>query len=96
MPVNCALINESVKAMNSCSSISLGVAYRNDSLGNCSASPYTGSVCRPQLLAWQDCAVGGTEDVFLDLSLMEQSQEESERDVAQFLHFLSELPHCSP
>ena len=70
----------------------MGVAYRNDSLGNCSAAPYSGSVCRPQLLAWQDCAVGGAEDVFLDLSLMEQSQEESERDVAQFLHFLSESP----
>ena len=60
--------------------------------GNCRAENYTGTVRRQLLMTWQDCAVGGADkDVFLDLTLMEQSQEERERDAAQFLHFLSEL-----
>ena len=79
-----------------CSSLSWGVAYPNSSHeGNCRPENYTGIVCRQQLMTWQDCAVGGAEkDVFLDLTLMEQSQEESERDAAQFLHFLCELCLC--
>ena len=84
-------MNETVKALSNCSSFSWGLVYHHDSLDNCSAEPYAGSVCRKQLLAWQECAVGGAEDVFLDLTFMEQSQVERERDVAQFLHFLCEL-----
>ena len=91
--VNCTNINKSIKAANNCSSFSWGLAYPNDSPGNCSAENYTGSVCRQQLLAWQECAFGGTEDVFLDLTYMKESQAERERNVAQFLHFLREL--CS-
>ena len=46
-------------------------------------------------MTWQDCAVGGADkDVFLGLTLMEQSQEERERDAAQFLHFLCQLYLC--
>ena len=46
-------------------------------------------------MTWQDCAVGGAEkDVFLDLTLMEHSQEKRERDAAQFLHLLRELYLC--
>ena len=89
--VNCAKINESVKELSNCSSISWSEVPPNGSLGNCSAELYTGSVCRQQLLAWQGCAVGGAEDVFLDLTSMVQSQEESERDAARFLHYLREL-----
>ena len=74
-----------------CSLISWGTAYPEMHSGNCSAEPYTGSVCRQQLLAWQDCAVGGVEEVLLDGSLMEQSQAERERDTAQFHHFLREF-----
>ena len=76
-----------------CSSLSWGVGYPNGSLeGICRPENYTGIVCRQQLMTWQDCVVGGADkDVFLDLTLMEQSQEERERDAAQFLHFLREL-----
>ena len=90
-PVNCTKFNESIKALSNCSSFSWGTANPHDSPGNCSGENYTGSVCRQQLLAWQKCAVGGAEYVLLDLSLMEQSQEEREKDVSQFLHFLCEL-----
>ena len=92
--MNCSNINESVMASGMyCSSLSWGVAYPNGShKGNCRPENYTGIVCRQQLMTWQDCVVGGEhKDVFLDLTLMEQSQEERERDAAQFLHFLCEL-----
>ena len=95
--MNCSTINESVKASGNCSSFSWGVAdpHGTHAAGNCSAEIYTGIVCRQQLSAWQDCAVGGAnKDVFLDLTLMEQSQEERERDAAQLLHFLRELFVC--
>ena len=68
------------------------MADPDESLGNCSAENYTGSVCRQQLMTWQECILGGeAEDVFLDVTLMEQSQEERERDAARNLHFLCEL-----
>ena len=67
------------------------MTYPNDSPDNCSAVNYTGSVCRQQLQAWQECAVGGAGEVFLDLTFRKQSQEERERDVARFLYFLGEL-----
>ena len=60
----------------------------------CSVEAYTGSVCKQQLLEWQECAVGGAEDVFLDLTSMDQSQQERERDVAQLLYFLRKLFPC--
>ena len=90
-PVNCKRLNESVQPLSNCSSISWGEAYSNNGLANCSAEPYTGSVCRQQLLAWQGCAVGGAQDVLLDMTLVELTQVERERDAAQFLHFLREL-----
>ena len=92
--MNCSTINESVKASGNCSSFSWGVAEPNGShaVSNCSAELYTGIVCRQQLIVWQDCAVGGeSKDVFLDLTLMEQSQEKREKDAAQLLHFFREL-----
>ena len=89
--VNCSNVNESVKALSSCSSFSWSIAYSIDRPGNCSGENYTGSVCRPQLLLWQNCSAGSGQDVLLDLTLMEHSQEERERDVAQFLHFLREF-----
>ena len=67
------------------------MASTSENPGNCITESYTGSVCRQQLLAWQECAVGSAGDVFLDLTLMEQPQEERERDAAQFLHFLGKL-----
>ena len=57
----------------------------------CNPKPYTGSLCRQQLLAWQECAVGRAEDVLLDLTIGELSLEERERDVFQFLYFLRKL-----
>ena len=67
------------------------MAYPHGDFDGCSAEPYTGSVCRQQLLVWQECTVGGAEDVILDMTFMEQSQDERERDVAQFFHFLRKL-----
>ena len=89
--VNCSIANTSVKAWSNCSLLSWSMAYATDSPGSCSAENYTGSVCRPQLLLWQDCTAGSRQDVLLDLTLTERSQEERERDVAQFLHLLREL-----
>ena len=92
--MNCFNINESVRASGMyCSSLSWGAKYSNASLeGICRPENYTGSVCREQLVTWQDCSAGGEhKNVYLDLTLMEQSQEERERDAAQFLHFLCEL-----
>ena len=89
--VNCSNINGSVKESSGCSLFSWSTAYSNDRPGNCSAENYTGSVCRPQLLLWQDCSAGSRQDVLLDLTLMEHSQEEGERDASQFLHFLREF-----
>ena len=84
-------VNESVKELGNCSSFTWSMAYPNDSPGYCSAVNYTGGVCRQQLQAWQECAVGGAGGAFLDLSFREQSQEERERDVANFLYFLVKL-----
>ena len=92
--MDCSNVNEDVKASGMyCSSLSWGVAHPNGSHeGNCRVENYTGIVCRQQLMTWQDCAVGGADkDVFLDLTLMQQSQEQRERDAAQFLYFLREL-----
>ena len=90
--VNCNAVHyRSTNDTTKCSSL----PWKNGSLTNSTngrnVSVYTGSVCRQQLLAWQECAVGDAEDVFLDLTFMEQSQEKSERDVARFLHFLRKL-----
>ena len=74
-----------------CSPFSWNVVDPNEESGGCSAEAYTGSVCSQHLLAWQECAVGGAKDVFLDVTSMDQSQQERERDVAQFLYFLGEL-----
>ena len=75
-----------------CPSISWAMAYPDNNQGNCSAKPYTGIMCNTQLLAWQECAIGSVQDVILlDLSKSEQSEEERERDVARFLHFLRKL-----
>ena len=77
-----------------CALFSWGKVPLHDNLGNCSAKPYTGIMCNKQLLAWQECAVGSVQDVVLldhPLSNGEQSEEERERDVAQFLHFLCKL-----
>ena len=74
-----------------CSLVSWGTAYPEKSTGNCSAEPYTGNVCRQQLLAWQECAVGVVEEVLLDGRLMEQSEAERERDIAQFHYYLREF-----
>ena len=66
--------------------------YPYDKFSNCSVELYTGSVCSKQLGAWQECTVGNVQDVMLlDLMNSEQSQEERERDAAQFLHYLREL-----
>ena len=92
--VNCAELNGTVNTSTECSLFSLANAYSNHSTENCTPVTYTGSYCRLQLLTWQDCVVESTKSVLLDATSMEQTQEEKERDVAQFLHFLSEFGHC--
>ena len=96
VPVNCTIGVEN--ASLDCSLIPWATFYSETSPGNCSAEPYAGSVCRQQLLAWHECAVGGVEEVLLDGNLMETSQEERERDTAKFHHFLREFTrwlHCT-
>ena len=89
--VNCISINESVKGLHNCSSFSWGISPSTASFDQCGPEFYTGSVCRQQLLAWQECSVGSAEDVYLEMTFMEKYQEESERDATQFLQFLCEL-----
>ena len=90
---DCALASdECASASADCAFLSWGKVPLHDNLGNCSARPYTGITCNKQLLAWQECAVGSVQDVvLLDFSNSEHSEEERERDVTQFLHFLRKL-----
>ena len=93
LPVNCTNVSEDVNATANCSLFSWGVVIADDGDDSCSANAYmyTGGVCWPQLLAWQECAVGNAEVVFLDSNFTEQSQQEKERDASRFFHFLSKL-----
>ena len=90
--VNCAELNGTLSTSTECSLFSSTKAYSNHSTGNCTPVTYTGRLCRFQLLTLQDRVVQATKSVLLDVTSMEQTQEEKERDVAQFLHFLSEFP----
>ena len=92
--VNCTNVNETLKVLRNCTFFTWEMVYSSNNQSHCSAEPYTGSVCSRQLLAWQECKIGGSENVLLDMTLKEQSQQERERDVAQFLHFLCELLMC--
>ena len=65
-----------------------------DNNGVCNPKPYTSSLCRQQLLTWQECAVGEAKDPFLDLDFEELSLEEREKDVSQFLYFLRKFSHA--
>ena len=91
MPVNCTKQNTSSRPMSGCSSYSWIAVYHDQNNGDCVPEPYTGTVCRQQLLAWQECVTGRSGDVLLDSSLKEPSQEQREKDVSQFLHFVREL-----
>ena len=92
LPANCTKMHGSGSAMTDSSSYSWGTVV-NGVDGECTPQAYTGNVCGQQLLAWQECTGGGAEDVFLDSTSKKLSQEERERDVARFLHFLRELTH---
>lgn len=92
LPANCTKMYGSGSAMTDCSSYSWGTVV-NGVDGQCTPQAYTGNVCWQQLLAWQECTGGAAEDVYLDLESTNISQEERERDVARFLHFLRELTH---
>ena len=76
---------------SNCSLFAWRKGFRNNASASCSAETYTGNVCRQQLLAWQECAVGGAEDVHIELTVAELSQAKKEKDVSQFLQFLSKL-----
>ena len=89
---NCPKIQGNDTLSFGCAFFSFGMTYPYDNLSNCSAEFYTGSVCCKQLGSWLECTVGNVQDVILlDLRNSEQSQEERERDAAQFLHYLGEL-----
>ena len=90
-PVNCTEMIGSGLGSVDCISYSWGMVLDDENHGVCNPKPYTSSVCRQQLLAWQECAVGGGEDVFLDLTFGELSQEEREKEVSQFLYFIRKL-----
>ena len=96
--MNCAkklhLEDDTTKTSN-CSLFAWRKGIRNNTNASCSAETYTGSVCRQQLLAWQECAVGGAEDVHIELTVTELSQAKKEKDASQFLRFLSKLMDIS-
>ena len=91
VPVNCTKTSTVENASVDCSLVSWGTVFPETGAGNCSAESYIGSSCRQQLLAWRDCVVGGSGDVLVDRNFKEDPQEEKERDVAQFHHFLREF-----
>ena len=74
--------------MPNCSLFSWGKGFPNYRDASCNAEPYTGTVCGKQLLAWQECVIGGGEEVFLDQTLMESSYPQKEKEASQFLQFL--------
>ena len=88
IPFNCSDIKASELGSVDCVSYSWGRVLDVDNHGICIPHPYTSSLCRQQLLAWQECAVGGAEDPLLDLNVGKLSLEEREKDISQFLHFL--------
>ena len=79
-------------AEKGCNLYMRGAVYHDQNNGDCIPGVYTGTVCRQVLLAWQECTTGFSEDVhiLLDTTLKEQTQEEREKNVTQFLHFLRE------
>ena len=91
--MNCSDINASEVGSVDCLSYSWGRVIDEDNHGVCNLNPYASSLCRQQLLAWQECAVGGAEDLLLDLTFGELSLEERERDISQFRHFLRKFSH---
>ena len=94
VPFNCSDINASELGSVDCVSYSWGRVLDVDNHSVCNPKPYTSSLCRQQVRAWQECALGGTEDLLLDLTFTELSLEERERDVSQFLHFLRKFSHA--
>ena len=92
---NCSDINGSEFGSLDCISYSWGRILNTETNGVCNPEPYTNGLCRPQLLAWQECVVGGgAEDVLIDWTFGELSLEERERDVSQFLYFLRKFSHA--
>ena len=91
--LNCSDINASGLGSVDCVSYSWGRVLDEDNHGICNLNPYNSSSCRQQLLAWQECALGSAEDLFLDFTFGELSLEEKERDASQFLHFLRRFSH---
>ena len=90
-PVDCERISRGKNESTGCSFISWGMDFPSDHHGNCSAEAYSLSVCMQQLLAWQECAIGQSEPLFLDLTFTEQSLKERERDITQFMQLLREF-----
>ena len=96
-PDNCTEMNTTQLQSVDCILYSWGRVLDDENHDtSCNPKPYTSSVCRQQLLAWQECAVGTMEDLFLDLTIGELSQLERERDASQFLYFLRELCNAQP
>lgn len=90
VPVNCTKKSKGDDGTitSNCSLFVWGEIIPTNSDASCSAERYTGSVCRQQLLAWQECAIGGAEDVFLDRMITELSQPQREKQAYQFLQLL--------
>ena len=67
-------VYEKPRAFLNCSAFSWGVFPPEVTDGGCSAEPYAGSVCRQQLLEWQECLVGK-----LDIALVTPVDKNSSR-----------------
>ena len=74
-----------------CSPLSWSESYSDESVVGCMFENYTGSVCSKQLISWQECALGHADAIYLHVTSENYTQEEMERNVAQFLYFLREL-----
>ena len=99
VPGNCTnkmVVINATAGPNNCSFFSWGEFIPDSHYsGSCSAEAYAGSVCSEQLMAWQDCAIGGEEEVvLLDATLPKGlSQLQKEKEASQFLQLLRECAH---
>ena len=55
----------------------------------CDTEPYTGRVCRSQLLVWQDCAIGQTESGIIAINAS-GIQAELEQEAAEILQVVGQ------
>ena len=76
---------------NSTNCSSYSWADRVSSAVNCTAVPYTGGVCRGHLSAWQQCALGQSDSVWINNT---GNMTAAETNAAIIINLLSEFLEC--